>query len=182
MWPAMKRAANGQIYFGAAFATRTATEVSRAVRRRRRDAISRRWNRSTTAYANNPACDSLGPRPAEKAPRTKGPNIAGEILPGRGDWLLTGSDGIGRVEARVMIRTDDNALISFTAGGLIRLPPDGFRRLAAGERLPVGETYARTTPKFETSAERYGRISTVVTIGYNLLSPDHVDYRVYKVL
>ena len=112
----------------------------------------------------------------------KGPNIAGEILPGGGDWLLTGSDGIGRVEARVTIRTDDNALISFTAGGLIQLPPDGFRRLAAGERLPFGETYARTTPKFETSDERYGWISTVVTIGYNLLSPDHVDYRVYKVL
>jgi hypothetical protein len=30
----------------------------------------------------------------------KGPNIAGEILPGGGDWLLAGSDGIGRVEAR----------------------------------------------------------------------------------
>jgi hypothetical protein len=112
----------------------------------------------------------------------KGPNIAGEILPGGGDWLLAGSDGIGRVEARVTIRTDDNALISFTAGGLIRLPPNGFRRLAAGERLSFGETYARTTPKFETSDERYGWISTVVTIGYNLLSPDHVDYRVYKVL
>ena len=117
-----------------------------------------------------------------KGGRIKGPNIAGEILPGGGDWLLTGSDGIGRVEARVTIRTDDNALISFTAGGLIQLPPDGFRRLAAGERLPFGETYARTTPKFETSDERYGWISTVVTIGYNLLSPDHVDYRVYKVL
>ena len=117
-----------------------------------------------------------------KGGRIKGPNIAGEILPGGGDWLLTGSDGIGRVEARVTIRTDDNALISFTAGGLIQLPPDGLRRLAAGERLPFGETYARTTPKFETSDERYGWISTVVTIGYNLLSPDHVDYRVYKVL
>ena len=117
-----------------------------------------------------------------KGGRIKGPNIAGEILPGGGDWLLTGSDGIGRVEARVTIRTDDNALISFTAGGLIQLPPDGFQRLAAGERLPFGETYARTTPKFETSDERYGWISTVVTIGYNLLSPDHVDYRVYKVL
>jgi hypothetical protein len=31
----------------------------------------------------------------------KGPNMAVEILPGRGDWLLIGSDGIGRVEAKV---------------------------------------------------------------------------------
>jgi hypothetical protein len=46
MWPAMKRAAIGQSYFGGAFAARTATEVSRAVRRRRRDAVCSRWNRS----------------------------------------------------------------------------------------------------------------------------------------
>jgi hypothetical protein len=32
-----------------------------------------------------------------------GPNIAGEIRPGRDDWLLIGSDGIGRVEAKVVI-------------------------------------------------------------------------------
>ena len=83
---------------------------------------------------------------------------------------------------RATIKTDDGALIHYTAGGLIKIPADGLARLAAGQRLAFGETYVRTTPKFETSDERYDWLSKVVAIGYNLLSPNHVDYRIYQVL
>ncbi|GAS92878.1 protein of unknown function [Mycolicibacterium brisbanense] len=111
-----------------------------------------------------------------------GPAISGDVLPGGGDWLLAGSDGIGRVDARATIRTDDGVLIGYTAGGLIQVPADGLARLAAGERLMFGETYVRTTPKFETADERYAWLSKIVAVGYNLLSPNHVDYRIYKLL
>jgi hypothetical protein len=117
-----------------------------------------------------------------KSGRIEGPGISGDVLPGGGDWLRAGNDGIGRVDVRATIRTDDGALIGYTARGLIRVPADGLERLAAGERLSFAETYVRTTPKFETSDERYAWISTIVAIGYNLLSPNHVDYRIYKVL
>jgi hypothetical protein len=117
-----------------------------------------------------------------KGGRLEGPRISGEVLPGGGDWLLAGSDGIGRVDVRATIKTDDEALIHYTAGGLIKIPADGLARLAAGQRLAFGETYVRTTPKFETADERYAWLSTLVAIGYNLLSPNHVDYRIYQVL
>ena len=65
---------------------------------------------------------------------------------------------------------------------LIKIPADGVRRLAAGEVLPFAETYGRTTPKFETSDERYSWLSEVVALGYNILSPNHIDYRIYRVL
>ena len=117
-----------------------------------------------------------------KGGRIEGPRISGEVLPGGGDWLLAGSDGIGRVDVRATIKTDDGALIHYTAGGLIKIPADGLSRLAAGQRLAFGETYVRTTPKFETADERYDWLSKVVAIGYNLLSPNHVDYRIYQVL
>jgi len=55
-------------------------------------------------------------------------------------------------------------------------------RLAAGEVLAFDETYVRTTPKFETSDERYAWLSEVVAVGYNILSPNHIDYRIYRVL
>ena len=111
-----------------------------------------------------------------------GPKLQGELLPGGGDWLLVGSDGVGRVDVRATIRTHDDALIHYEARGIIKVPADGLARLAAGEVLGFDETYVRTTPTFETADERYAWLSGLVTVGYNILSPNHIDYRIYRVL
>ncbi|MGV0645156.1 DUF3237 domain-containing protein [Mycolicibacterium sp. XJ2546] len=110
-----------------------------------------------------------------------GPRLRGEILPGGGDWLMVGSDGVGRVDVRATLRSHDGALIHYRAGGVIKIPADGMERLAAGEVLGFDETYVRTTPSFETADERYDWLSEVVAVGYNILSPNHIDYRVYRV-
>jgi hypothetical protein len=112
----------------------------------------------------------------------EGPKVRGEILPGGGDWLVVGEDQIGRVDVRATLRTDDDALIHYTAGGVIKIPPDGLERLAAGERIPFAESYVRTTPKFETGDERYSWLNELVCVGHNELSQDHIDYRIYRVL
>jgi hypothetical protein len=111
-----------------------------------------------------------------------GPMLRGELLPGGGDWLLVGSDGVGRADIRATIRTHDGALIHYESRGIIKIPADGLQRLAAGEVRPFDETYVRTTPKFETADERYAWLSEVVAVGYNILSPNHIDYRIYRVL
>jgi Protein of unknown function (DUF3237) len=111
-----------------------------------------------------------------------GPKLQGGVLPGGGDWLLAGSDGVGRVDVRATIRTDDGVLIHYEARGIIKIPADGLDRLAAGEVLPFEQTYVRTTPKFETADDRYAWLSEVVAVGYNVLSPNHIDYRIYRVL
>ena len=112
----------------------------------------------------------------------EGPKLRGELLPGGGDWLIVGSDGTGRVDVRATLRTHDGALIHYESRGIIKIPADGLQRLTAGEVLPFAETYVRTTPKFETSDERYAWLSEVVALGYNILSPNHIDYRIYRVL
>jgi hypothetical protein len=114
--------------------------------------------------------------------RVEGPRLRGEVLPGGGDALMVGSDQVGRVRVRATLRTDDDVLIHYTAGGVIKIPPDGLQRLEAGERLPFGETYVRTTPVLETSEERYSWLSESVLIGLNELSAGHIDYRIYRVL
>jgi len=114
--------------------------------------------------------------------RVDGPRLRGEILPGGGDWLQVGSDAVGRVDARATLRTQDDCLIHYEARGVIKIPPDGLARLAAGEVLPFAETYVRTTPNFETSDERYAWLSEAVCVAVNVLSPDHIDYRIYKIL
>jgi hypothetical protein len=112
----------------------------------------------------------------------EGPKLQGELLPGGGDWLLVGSDGTGRVDVRATLRTHDGALIHYESRGIIKIPADGMQRLAEGEVLPFDETYVRTTPRFETADERYAWLSEVVAVGYNILSPNHIDYRIYRVL
>jgi Protein of unknown function (DUF3237) len=111
-----------------------------------------------------------------------GPGLQGEILPGGGDWLLVGTDQVGRIDVRATLRSHDGALIHYETRGVIKIPADGLDRLAAGEMLPYAQTYVRTTPKFETADDRYGWLNEIVAVGYNVLSPDHIDYRVYRVL
>jgi Protein of unknown function (DUF3237) len=117
-----------------------------------------------------------------KQGRFEGPEIGGEVLPGGGDWLLVGDDGVARVDVRATFRTDDGALIHYTARGTIQIPADGTERLAAGERLPFEETYVRTTPSFETADERYSWLNRLVVVTHSQVSQDHIDHRVYRVL
>ncbi|OBG21690.1 hypothetical protein A5765_21245 [Mycolicibacterium celeriflavum] len=111
-----------------------------------------------------------------------GPRMRGEVLPGGGDWLLVGNNGSGRVDVRATLRTHDGVLIHFESTGVIKVPADGLDRLARGQVLAFDETYVRTTPTFGTADDRYAWLSEIVAVGYNILSPNHVDYRVYWVL
>jgi hypothetical protein len=117
-----------------------------------------------------------------KGGRLDGPKLRGEFLPGSVDWVLIGADGISRLDIRGAMRTDDGALIYFESKGIAKLPPDGRTRLAKGERLAFSETYLRTTPRFETSDERYLWLNGLVLVGYNELSPGRIDFRIYSIL
>lgn len=112
----------------------------------------------------------------------RGPHLRGELLPGGGDWVILGSDGVSRLDIRGTIRTDDGALIHCSALGVARLPRDGRDRLTRGGRIPFEESYIRTTPRFETSAERYAWLSGQVCVGVNEFSAGHIDFRIYRVL
>ncbi|BBX16848.1 hypothetical protein CRI77_17760 [Mycolicibacterium duvalii] len=114
--------------------------------------------------------------------KVTGPAVRGELLPGGGDWLRVGSDGVGRVDVRATIRSHDGALIHLESRGVIKVPADGFGRLLEGRALPYAETYVRTTPVFDTDDDRYAWLSQVVAVGYNVLSPNRVDYRIYRLL
>jgi hypothetical protein len=114
--------------------------------------------------------------------RFEGPRLRGEVLPGGGDWITIGTDGLGRLDVRATLRTDDGALIHLEVGGMSRVPADAQQRLEAGERIPFADGYIRSTLDFETGDERYAWLNEVVAVGYNEFSPGHIDYRTYKVL
>ncbi|NLT06532.1 MAG: DUF3237 domain-containing protein [Solirubrobacterales bacterium] len=111
-----------------------------------------------------------------------GPRLAGEVLPGGGDWLVFGDDGAGRLDVRATIRTGDGALIHLATHGVVDMPPEAMERWSSGERVGWDRMYTRSTLLFDTADERYRWLDRSVTVAVNELARDHVDYRVYRVL
>ncbi|WP_193048241.1 DUF3237 domain-containing protein [Mycolicibacterium baixiangningiae] len=113
--------------------------------------------------------------------RCEGPRVAGDILPGGGDWILFGTDRVARLDVRATLRTDDGALIHITNTGRVHMPPDAAARFAAGELIRHDEMVARSSPLFDTDDERYRWINAVHTVAINQVSLTEVHYRVFAV-
>jgi hypothetical protein len=111
----------------------------------------------------------------------EGPRLKGKVLAGGGDWVLVRPDGVGEIDARVTLQTDDGALIYVTYRGYLTKVPELSPRLAAGEQIPPEEYYCMITPYFETSAAQYAWLQQVVAIGRGSLIPGGVSYRVFAV-
>jgi phage terminase large subunit-like protein len=91
----------------------------------------------------------------------KGERIAGELLAG-GDWVTMRADGVGRLDVRLTIRTDDDAVVYMAYAGLI-----GADRIA------------RVAPLFETGDERYAWLNDIQAIALGSPAPGEVTYEVY---
>jgi hypothetical protein len=101
-----------------------------------------------------------------KGGNVKGPNIQGEIILPGGDWIRTMSSGALRLDAKVMIKTDDGALIQMNYNGVAVGSKEAAEALAKGE-VVTDKTfpYFITAPTFQTSSEKYGWLNKVQTIG-----------------
>ena len=94
-----------------------------------------------------------------------GPLGSGQVLPGGTDWGFVDREGVLRLDVRGILRMDDGAVISIAYQGL-RDPATG---------------YWRTTPRFETTAEKYLWLNRVVCVGLGERTPNAVVYKVYVV-
>ena len=110
-----------------------------------------------------------------------GPRLRGKILPSGGDWLLVGADGIGRLDVRATLETDDGALIYVAYFGVLHMNEKVAQAVAANGSTEYGETYFFTQPRFETGDPRYAWLNGIVAIGQGKIAPGRVDYQVYQV-
>lgn len=98
----------------------------------------------------------------------KGPDMAGNILPGGDDWQLKRADGSLAIDANYMIQTDDGALIRVHNVGVIYQDSKG------------GAPYMWCAPTFEAPMGKYGWLNDAIfvsrlTVGTD---PDHPSVRV----
>ncbi len=96
----------------------------------------------------------------------KGPKISGHILPGGGDWLLIRPDGIGEINVRATMQTDDGTLIYTHYPGVLNFETG----------------YFRTTPRFETASGDYAWLNNIVAVGVGESTETGVRYHIYQIL
>jgi hypothetical protein len=111
-----------------------------------------------------------------------GDRLRGAILPGGTDWQIERGDGAIQLDARIILRTDDDALIAMTYGGLRHGPADVMARLGRGEAVDPADYYFRIVPSFSTSDARYEWLNRIVAIGVGHRAAKGPIYEVYEVI
>ncbi|MCH8816639.1 MAG: DUF3237 domain-containing protein [Chloroflexi bacterium] len=111
----------------------------------------------------------------------EGPKLRGEVLPGGGDWIRRRADGVMQLDVRATLRTDDGALIYVQYSGINDASPEVREKRARGEEVAASELYFRTTPYFETGAEKYAWLNKIVAVGVGRFEPNGVGYDIYAI-
>jgi hypothetical protein len=110
----------------------------------------------------------------------EGPSMRGRILPGGAEWPLVRPDGVGLVDARYTLETDDGVLINIRNTGYRHGPPETMARLnARKETVDPEEYYLRTYTVFEAPVGRYDWLSRHVFIGIAERQPEVLFVRYY---
>ena len=96
----------------------------------------------------------------------EGPKMKGTVKGPGGDWVTSRPDGSALLDVRLLLETDDGAVILMQYKGILT---------EGGARL-------RTAPLFETGDERYAWLNTAQAVGLGAVGDGNVTYDVYQVL
>ena len=112
-----------------------------------------------------------------------GDRLRGEVLPQAGsDLLLVRQDGSAQLDVRLILRSDDGALILMTYRGVRHAAEEVNARIARGEQVAASDYYLRTAPFFETSSSKYAWLNEIVSVAVGQRQPDGVSYEVFEIL
>jgi hypothetical protein len=111
----------------------------------------------------------------------EGARLRGRILPGGGDWLIRGSDGLARLDVRKTFETDDDVLIHVSYTGLYKFSDKVTAQLASGKDCEFGDTLFLAQIQFETNHGRYAWLNETLAIGEGRETQTGVEYRVCAV-
>lgn len=112
----------------------------------------------------------------------QGERLRGEVLPGGSDWIIVRGDGCWELDVRLVLKTDDGALIAMTYKGLRHGSPEVLAKVAKGEPVDPALLYFRTAIFFETASEKYGWINRLIGLGTGHRPPEGPVYEVFELL
>ncbi|WP_026701958.1 DUF3237 family protein [Salibacterium aidingense] len=108
-------------------------------------------------------------------------NVNADVVPGGDDWITVREDGTIIQDVRILLNTEDNALIMMTYRGIRTGPKDVLQRLDNNEAVDPSEYYFRTAPVFETAALAYEWLNRRLFVSRGIRLPGKVNYSIYTV-
>jgi len=112
----------------------------------------------------------------------EGERLSGTVLDGGSDWQTIRGDGATTLDVRLVLETDDGALIGMTYSGIRHGPAEVLARLAKGEAVDPADYYFRTSARFTTSDPRYAWINGIVAVGLGHREPQGPVYNLFEIL
>ena len=112
----------------------------------------------------------------------EGPRLRGKVLSGGMDQKIFRPDGAMNPNVRLVLQTDDDAMIYMYYTGIRYGTPEVMQRIADGEEVDPSEYYLRNTPYFETASETYDWLNRIVAVGVGRRMPGHAAYDVFQIL
>lgn len=110
----------------------------------------------------------------------EGSGMRGRVLPGGADWQIVRADGLGELDTRYTLETDDGKLIYVQNAGIRHASPEVTAKLMKGEPVDPSLVYFRTVPKFETSAQELAWLMRSIFVGTGERYPAEVVIRFWK--
>ena len=112
----------------------------------------------------------------------EGPKLKGKVRASGADWALVSPEGNLRLDVRVVLETDDGAVIYMPYRGRMVINEAIGKILTEGEgATDYGDNYWVTQVQFETGDERYAWLNNVMAVGEGKLAPNVASYRVFAV-
>jgi hypothetical protein len=116
----------------------------------------------------------------EEAP--EGRRLSGKVLTSGADWLLFDPDGVGHLDVRVTLETQDGAHIYVQYFGVIVMNEKVNAAFEQGGSTDYGDTYFMTQPRFETGDSRYKWLNGLLAVAKGCFKPGAVEYRVFELV
>lgn len=111
----------------------------------------------------------------------EGEKLKGEVLASGADWVTIDSEGVGHLDVRLTLQTDDDANIYLQYYGVLVFNEKVNNSLSGVETADFGDTHFFTQPRFETGDERYRWLNRTVAVAEGRALHDAVEYRMFEV-
>lgn len=110
-----------------------------------------------------------------------GPDIVGKILPEGADWFTLRPDGIGLLNVRTTIKTNDGALIYLRYRGITDMGPEAYNELIEG-KAKKQVFHVRINPILLTAHSDYLWLNRLFLLGIGKsASKSDIIYDVYAI-
>jgi hypothetical protein len=112
----------------------------------------------------------------------EGERLRGEVLPSGADWVTFDADGVGHLDVRATLRTDDGVNLYLQYFGIVIFNDKANASLAGEKEAEFGDTYFVTQPRFETGDARYKWLNRIAVVAEGRVLHHAVEYQMFEVI